>query len=207
MATLIKKDFMLLKKYVLFIIVIVFVLPAALAAKSTEVNIVQSTLAFAFEVIYSEFLICRYLAMKEYQYPKTASFLCTLPYTRNMQVASKYLIYFIVFVFCCAAYWIDTLFVPNLIKLSSELVITVLFAASILYSIYIPVQYQFGYDKSKLIFMFLLIAFPLFIANANTTIIMEVLSKITLPVMLVSALAALALSVMASVKIFNGKEL
>lgn len=207
MATLIKKDFMLLKKYMLFIIVIVFALPAALASKSNEVNIVQSTLAFSFEVIYSEFLICRYLAMKEYQYPKTASFLCTLPYTRNMQVASKYLIYFIVFVFCCAAYWIDTLFIPNLIKLSSELVIPVLFAASILYSVYMPVQYQFGYDKSKLIFMFLLIAFPLLIANANTTMIMEILSKITFPMMLISALAALALSVMASVKIFNGKEL
>lgn len=207
MAALIKKDFMLLKKYVLFIIIIVFALPAAFASKSNEVNIVQSTLAFAFEVIYSEFLICRYLAMKEYQYPKTASFLCTLPYTRNMQVASKYLMYFIVFVFCCAAYWIDTLFVPNLIKLNSELVIPVLFAASILYSVYMPVQYQFGYDKSKLIFMFLLIAFPLLIANANTTMIMEILSKITFPIMLISALAALALSVMASVKIFNGKEL
>ena len=207
MATLIKKDFMLLKKYVLFIIVIMFTLPAALAAKSSEVNMVRSTLAFAFEVIYSEFLICRYLAMKEYQYPKAASFLCTLPYTRNMQVASNYLIYLIVFVFCCGAYWIDTLVTPNLVKLNSELMIPVLFAASVLYSIYMPVQYKFGYDKSKLIFMFLLIAFPLLIANTNTAMIMEILSRITFPVMLILALAALALSVMASVKIFNGKEL
>lgn len=207
MAALIKKDFMLLKKYVLFIIVIVFALPAALAAKSNEVNMVQSTMAFAFEVIYSEFLICRYLAMKEYQYPKTASFLCTLPYTRNMQVASKYLIYFIVFAFCCTAYWIDTLFVPNLVKLNSELIIPVLFAASVLYGIYMPVQYQFGYDKSKLIFMFLLIAFPLLIANINMATVMEFLSNITIPVMLILALAALALSVMVSAKIFNGKEL
>ena len=207
MAALIKKDVMLLKKYVLFIIVIMFALPAALAAKSSRVNFVQSTLAFAFEVIYSEFLICRYLAMKEYQYPKTASFLCTLPYTRNMQVASKYLIYGIVFVFCCGAYWIDTLFVPNLAKLNSGLMIPGLFAASVLYSIYVPVQYQFGYDKSKLIVMFLLIVFPLLIANTNMAMAMELLSGITFPVMLVSALAALALSVMVSVKIFNGKEL
>lgn len=207
MAAFIKKDFMLLKKYVLFIIVIMFALPAALAAKSNEVNMVRSTLAFAFEVIYSEFLICRYLAMKEYQYPKTAGFLCTLPYTRNMQVASKYLLYFIVFAFCCAAYWIDTLFVPNLIRLSSDLVIPVLFAVSILYSIYMPVQYKFGYEKSKLIFLLLLIAFPLFIARANTTMIMEVSSKITIPIMLILALAALALSGMGSAKIFNGKEL
>lgn len=207
MTTLIKKDFMLLKKYLLFIIVIMFALPAALAAKSNEVNTVQSTLAFAFEVIYSEFLICRYLAMKEYQYPKAASFLCTLPYTRNMQVGSKYLIYFTVFVFCCAAYWIDTLFVPNLIKFSSDLVIPVLFAASIFYSIYMPVQYRFGYDKSKLIFMFLLIAFPLFIARVNTTMLMEIVSNITIPVMLILTLVALILSVIVTTKIFNGKEL
>ena len=207
MAALIKKDFMLLKKYALFIIVILFALPVALSAKSSEANLARPTLAFAFEVIYSEFLICRYLAMKEYQYPKAASFLCTLPYTRNMQVASKYLIYLIVFVFCCGAYWIDTLFVPDLIRLNSELIIPVLFAASVLYSIYMPVQYQFGYDKSKLIFMFLLIAFPLLTARADTAMIMEVLSSITIPVMLISAIAALALSVMVSVKIFNGKEL
>lgn len=207
MAALIKKDVMLLKKYVPFIIVILFALPVAFAAKSSEVNAAQTTLAFAFEVIYSEFLICRYLAMKEYQYPKAASFLCTLPYTRNMQVASKYLIYLIVFVFCCVAYWVDTLFVPNLAKLNSGLIIPVLFAVSVLYSIYMPVQYQFGYDKSKLIFMFLMIVFPLLVANANMAMVMEILSGITFPVMLISALAALALSVMVSVKIFNGKEL
>ncbi len=55
-----KKGLYAVKKYVLFIIVIVFALPAAFASKSNEVNIVQSTMAFAFEVIYSEFLICRY---------------------------------------------------------------------------------------------------------------------------------------------------
>lgn len=47
----------------------------------------------------------------------------------------------------------------------------------------------------------------MFIANANTTMIMEILSKITFPVMLILALAALFLSVISSIKIFNGKEL
>ena len=38
MAALIKKDFMLLKKYVLFIIVIVFALPAALRSEERRVG-------------------------------------------------------------------------------------------------------------------------------------------------------------------------
>lgn len=207
MICLIKKDFILLRKYALFIIVIVIALPIALATKSDEANIFQSILAFAFEVIYSEFLICRYLSMKEYQYPKAAGFLCTLPSTRTMQVISKYLIFFIVFVFCCLTYWIDTFFVPNLTKFDMELAVPVLFITSILYSVYMPVQYQFGYDKSKLIFMFLLIAFPLLIANVNITVVMEILSKITFPIMLILTLVVLLLSVLASVRIFDGKEL
>ena len=83
MAALIKKDVMLLKKYVPFIIVILFALPVALAAKSSEVNAAQTTLAFAFEVIYSEFLICRYLAMKEYQYPKVFFIVFICLYSTN----------------------------------------------------------------------------------------------------------------------------
>jgi hypothetical protein len=206
MICLMKKDFILLKKYMLFIIIIVFALPAAFATKLDGADMFQSTLAFAFEVIYSEFLICRYLSMKEYQYPKAAGFLCTLPYTRTMQVISKYLIYFIVFSICCLAYWIDTFFVPNLTKFDMEMAVPVLFISSILYSIYMPVQNQFGYDKSKLIFMLLLIVFPLFIANVNITAGMGILSKITYPVMLILALTALLLSAMASVRIFDGKE-
>lgn len=207
MICLIKKDLILLKKYVLFIISIVIALPIALAAKSNEANIFQSTLAFAFEVIYTEFLICRYLSMKEYQYPKAAGFLCTLPYTRSMQVISKYLIYFIVFVLCCLAYWIDSWFVPDLTKLDMALAIPILFITSIIYSVYMPVQYHFGYDKSKLIFMFLLIAFPLLAANADIAVVIGILSKMSLPLMIIFTLTALLLSVMASIKIFNRKEI
>lgn len=80
-------------------------------------------------------------------------------------------------------------------------------ACWILYSVYMPVQYQFGYDKSKLIFMFLLIAFPLLVANADIAAIIWILSKITFPVMVILTLAMLLLSVAVSVKIFDGKEL
>lgn len=207
MMCLIKKDFMLLRKYMIFIIIIAIALPAALAGQSNEVNILQSTLAFALEVIYCEFLVCRYLAMKEYQYPRASGFLCTLPYTRNMQVVSKYLIYLAVFAFCCVTYGIDTLFFPDLCRLNAESVITALFVASILYGVYMPVQYRFGYDKSKLIFMFLLIAFPLLASKINTEIIIKILSKLTFPLMSVLTVGVLVLSLLVSVRIFNGKEL
>lgn len=207
MFCLIKKDLLLMKKYLLLMIVIMIVLPLALATKSNEANMFTSTMAFAFEVIYAEFLICRYLAMKEYQYPKAASFLCTLPFTRNMQVISKYLLYLVIFVFCCIAYWVDTLFVTNLARIDLSLIIPILFAVSILYSIYMPVQYKFGYEKSKLIFMFLLIAFPILVTNTDTARILTILSNMSYPIMLIVAVGSLLLSLIVSINIFNKKEL
>lgn len=207
MICLIKKDLLLTKKYLLFMIMIVIALPIVLATRSSEASAFTSTMAFTFEVIYAEFLICRYLAMKEYQYPKAASFLSTLPYTRSMQIVSKYLLYLIIFAFCCIAYWIDTLFVPDLASINLNLIIPILFIASILYSIYMPVQYMFGYEKSKLIFMFLLITFPLLISRTKTANILVILSKMSYPIMLIAAIGALLLSLMASINIFNKKEL
>lgn len=207
MICLVKKDLLLMRKYLLLMIVIMIVLPLALATKSNEANMFTSTMAFAFEVIYAEFLICRYLAMKEYQYPKATGFLCTLPFTRNMQVISKYLLYLVIFVFCCIAYWIDTLFVTNLTRIDLSLIIPILFAVSILYSIYMPVQYKFGYEKSKLIFMFLLIAFPILVTNTDTARILMILSNMSYPIMLIIAIGSLLLSLIVSINIFNKKEL
>lgn len=204
---LLKKDFLIIKKYLLFMIIIVIALPIVLATQSSEASAFTSTMAFTFEVIYAEFLISRYLAMKEYQYPKAASFLSTLPYTRGMQIVSKYLLYLIIFAFCCIAYWIDTLFVSNLAGINLNLIIPILFMTSILYSIYMPVQYVFGYEKSKLVFMFLLIAFPLLISRTNAANILVILSRMSYPIMLIVAIGALFLSLMVSINIFNQKEL
>lgn len=207
MLCFLKKDFLLAKKYIPFVMMAVLALPAARASKLNGADGMQSALTFAFEAIYSEFLVCRYLAMKEFQYPKAASFLCTLPYARGMQVISKYLIYAMIFAFCCMAYWANTLFVPNLSKFGAELAVPALFMASVLYSVYMPVQYQFGYEKSKFVFLVLMTAVPLLIADTNTAVIVGSLPKLTYPAMLGLALAALGASAVVSVKIFDGKEL
>lgn len=92
-------------------------------------------------------------------------------------------------------------------QLLNTVLIPILFMASILYRIYMPVQYMFGYEKSKLIFMFLLIAFPLLISRTKTANILVILSKMSYLIMLIAAIGALLLSLMASINIFNKKEL
>ena len=207
MLSLIKKDCLLLRKYMPLILFILIVLPASIAMQSDGGMTNASALTFAFEVIYAEILISRYLAIKECQYPKAVSFLCVLPYTRSMLIISKYILYFIVFILCCAAYGIDTLIFPNLAGFGFELILPVFFISSVLYSIYMPVLYQFGYEKTKLIFMLVLIAVPLMLSKLDVTAMAETISNITYPVMLVVSVAALFLSLMATIKIENEKEL
>lgn len=207
MLRLIKKDCLLLRKYMPLILFILIVLPASIAMQSDGGMTNASALTFAFEVIYAEILISRYLAIKECQYPKAVSFLCVLPYTRSMLIISRYILYVIVFILCCAAYGIDALIFPDLAGLGFGLILPVFFISSVLYSIYMPVLYQFGYEKTKLIFMLVVIAVPLMLSKLDVTAMAETISNITYPVMLIVSVAAFVLSLMATIKIENEKEL
>lgn len=88
-----------------------------------------------------------------------------------------------------------------------ELVLSVLFIASVLYSMYMPVLYKFGYEKTKLIFILIFVAVPLIFSQIDIKIMIDSLVKMTYPVMFILSVAALLLSMMTSIKIFNGKEL
>lgn len=207
MLSLIQKDCLLLKKHMPLILIIIIALPAVFAAPSGQEAAEASIPVLIFEVIYAEILISRYLMIKEDQYPKAVSFLCALPYSRSMQVISRYVLYFIVFALCCAVYWIDTLFIPNMAGISMELILSAMFAASVLYSIYMPVAYKFGYEKTKLIFILIMIAVPLLLSDIDITEGAKIFSRLTYPVMAAASVAVIALSLIVSVKIFNGKEL
>lgn len=207
MFSLIKKDCLLLKKYMPLILIIITVLPAVFAAQSGQEAAGASMPVLMFEVIYAEILITRFLVIKEDQYPKAVSFLCALPYSRSMQVISRYLLYFIVFALCCVVYWIDTLFISNMAGISIELILAVMFATSVLYSIYMPIVYKFGYEKTKLIFILIMIAVPLLSNDIDITEGAKIFSRLTYPVMAAASVAAIALSLIVSIKIFNAKEL
>lgn len=154
---LIKKDFMIVKKYVLIMLAVAFLIPLFVLWQAPQI---PGSMAFVLSVIFSLFMLLQYVSMKEYQYPKAAVLLCATPYPRNKLVQSKYGFCLMIYIACCVIYWIETLLIPALGKLSLEFVLMVFFCISILIGTYLPVQFKLGYEKTKFAFMVVIMASP-----------------------------------------------
>lgn len=81
LLSLVKKDFILVKKYVLFMAVVCFLLPVFLLSRLPEF---AGPLTFFISVVYSIFLLLQYVFLKEYQSPKASLLLCASPYPRGL---------------------------------------------------------------------------------------------------------------------------
>ena len=64
-------------------------------------------------------------------------------------VISKYILFVLIFLYCTLTYGIDVLLFPSMGKFRISYVLAVFAITSIAYSIYLPVQYWIGYEKTK----------------------------------------------------------
>ncbi len=64
---LVKKDFLIIKKYVLFMTVFSIFVPLFLIWRVPQYG---GPMGFILSVIYSVFMLLQYVSLKEYQYPK-----------------------------------------------------------------------------------------------------------------------------------------
>lgn len=78
---LIEKDFMIVKKYVFLMLIIVMLIPPFILWRIPEL---AGSISFLISAIFSVFLLLFYVSMKEQQYPKASALLCATPYPRNM---------------------------------------------------------------------------------------------------------------------------
>lgn len=103
---LIKKDILIVKKYVLIMLVAAVLIPPFMLWRAPEYT---GVLGFMLSVILCIFMLLQYVSLKEYQFPKAATLLCATPFSRNMIVLSKYIFCIANFVACCIIYAIETL--------------------------------------------------------------------------------------------------
>lgn len=105
-------------------------------------------------------------------YPKATALLCTTPYGRGKLVEEKYLLYFLIYLYCCAVFWIEMQFIPELAGVDFIRSIVVVFWIQIIcMGIFLPIQYKFGYEKTKLLAMLLVVAGPVLMGVANSVLI------------------------------------
>lgn len=158
LLSLVKKDFLLVKKYLLPFIIFAIGAPIFINVNST-VNI--GILSFFMTAIVFEYVLNSMIWQLEDKY-KGSVLLCATPYTRKALVEAKYLFVFVIFICNCIIYAVTAFIVPvNMTKINiSEIGISLLIVA-IFFDITIPALYKFGFIKLRNILFIIVFIIPI----------------------------------------------
>lgn len=216
---LIRKDLLLIRKYVLFMVIFSAIAPSLLLW-----NMDVETRFFDFYGIIVFFLVLfvivlflsNSVSLIEETYKKGCAYLCTTPYGRDQMVLSKYVFSYLIFAGYCLIYGLTHLVLPKYtISLTFEKIAISFFVISVFRCILIPLEYKFGYEKAKYIITMLIIGMPFVtsmifgsidITKRDFSGIMD-MNTIWRGVLIVTLLIINAVSMSLSCWIFKKKEL
>ena len=136
---LVKKDFLIVKKYVLIMFAVCILFPVFLLWRSPEY---AGILGFVLITIFSIFMLLQYVSLKETQYPKASTLLCALPFSRKNIVLSKYIFCILIYLACCLIFGIETLIFPQLRSIGYKVPILLFMVVSLFLGVYLPAQYN-----------------------------------------------------------------
>ena len=153
---LIKKDVLLISKYLVIMLAVVVLFPFFILWSNPE----YIFLGFMLPAVFAVFMPLQSILMKEYKYKKAAAYLCATPYSREYTVISKYLLCFTLFALCSLFYFIETLIAPKLGTFNIELLAMTLLVMVFVCGLFLPIYYKFGYEKVKYFFSLLIVASP-----------------------------------------------
>lgn len=207
---LVKKEFLIVKKYVLIMLIAAILIPPVMRWRTPEF---AGTFGFILSVIFSIFMLLQYVSLKEHQFPKAATLLCAAPFSRSIMVLSKYIFCIVIYVACCIIFGIETLLIPGLGTSGMELFILMFFVTSVFIGIYLPIQYKLGYEKTKFAFAVIIIASPFILPMlmrmdpVNLDFFVSIPAYIVYGGVFAGGFIFLVLSSMLSIKIYSETDL
>lgn len=216
---LVRKDFMLVRKYVYIMLAVTIAAPPLLLKQMRpEKSVVDmfGTIVFFLVLFMIILLLSSSVSLVDETYKKGCAYLCTTPYSGSQIVISKYVFTYIVFCVYCIIYKLESLILPDYTVTPGFALITASFAViSIFRCVLIPLEYRFGYEKAKYIIMLLIIGTPfissMFLDGLDLTKIdfSKIINmNLTLKCVLVAGIIAInGASIAISCKIFNNKDL
>lgn len=209
---LIKKDIMIVKGYFFVVIAVAVGIPLLIAYRQPWMG---GLVGLSMSVMVASISFNLAVSEKENQYPKATAFLSSTPYVKNKIVFAKYTTYIIVWLICCIAFFIEMHFVPEIfIDDFAQAAAAVFVIQSICMGIFLPIQYKFGYEKTKLMCLLLLFFAPFALSVTESLEISVNIRSIfdSIPVFLTLifftfGILAWFVSFVVSEKIFNLKDL
>ncbi|WP_146552688.1 ABC-2 transporter permease [Rummeliibacillus sp. SL167] len=158
LINLVFKDFLLVKKHLLFLFLFTIFLPIYVTSQLNVPN--KGFIVFFTLVIMLEYGLYSQVSKIE-DSSKGAAFICATPYTRKSFVESKYLFLLIVFMFVVVIQMITSFLVPAVADgITISNIGGTFLAVSITFSILIPLQFKFGFDNIKIILYSFIILTP-----------------------------------------------
>ena len=87
---LLKKDILIIKKYVLIMLAAAVLIPPFMLWRVPEY---AGILGFMLSVIFCVLILLQYISLKEYQFPKAASLLCAATFSKNDGIVPVHFLY------------------------------------------------------------------------------------------------------------------
>ena len=197
---LIKKEFVVIQKQTLWMIGLVILIPLFILWRLPQY---ANYLGFVFSVIYGTFIMLSYICLAEYQCEKASAYL------------SKYFFCLIVYLFCALMFRLETLLLPQLGGLSLPLAGGAFLLIALLCGIYLPICYYFGYDKTKFVYVIIVLGLSYLLPSMMKFNITNSISRLftgTSPNLagagiFLAGILIFALSALVSVRIYDRKDL
>jgi ABC-2 type transport system permease protein len=155
---LIKKDILIAKSSVLITIVMVIAIPLFFMF---ALPVSGGLLPFLYMVVLMEIVLLQAISALEAKNPKASTLLIAAPYSRKALVQAKYVLFILLFAFCYVVHTLLSLIIEpsNILNLTS--ILAVLLFGTIIYGIYMPIEFKYGNVKAKFVFMTLIIVLSL----------------------------------------------
>lgn len=213
---LVKKEFLLVKKYALVMPLIAIAFPLIM---NSDKGMNFSFIIFLWTALAIQISLTGTLSLAEAKYSKGAALLSAIPYSRSMNVKSKYIFDFMIFTCYCIIYKAVSFFLPDhMMKLDWFSVGIVFLFITLIRGVIIPLEIKLGYQKTKYISMLFVFIIPFILPSLVNKLgldintfsidltdrIPDIIVNIT-PFLL--AFIIMAISLAASIRIYSRKEL
>lgn len=216
MLAILKKDFMLLKKALLFEVIFCILIVPFLGYRIKDLGILGSFLIYFLIQLVILITTSTSLSTKEVTNEKAISYLCCLPYKRFSFVCEKYAMDIILAVTFSIIYSIEALIFDEVEALSLFAMGGLLIIVFLYRGFFIPLEFKFGFEKVKFYSMFAIFfasfGIPMLMNNFEfSNLSIDFFTNISefLKVIMVYGIIAMIIiiSMLISKRIFERKEL
>lgn len=146
---LVRKDILIVRNMVLASLAFIALIPLLIKYLLPPV---PAVLPLLYTTVIAELMILQAISQEEGKQPKTLALLCSTPYRRNSIVYAKYILFFLIFIYCVALQFglqliLDPINLPNVTA-----ILTALLVVGTIFSIYMPLELKYGFIKAKFVF-------------------------------------------------------